>query len=471
MKKYVFLFLVWSCQLGFSQNEQVGLSLSLDEYLAYVKLYHPVARQAELRLSEAQAERLKAKGFFDPKLKADYKEKEFKDSEYYSIFNAGLSIPVWFGLDINAGFERNEGVFLNPERNVPADGLYKAGVSLPLGQGLFINDRMAAVKQAKLIQKLNKAERDLQINDILYLATQAYVDWYMASQEVEIFSEFVANAKIRFNGIKERALQGDLPSIDTLEAKIIVQNRALSLEQANLKRNQSRLELSNFLWFENNTPLEVNKDVLPEPLTQVEVDEILGTNLIQIDDVNLEGHPLLEFLSTNVESLAIERRLAAENLKPVLDVQYQFLSAQPDQYDTFTTSNYQAGISFSIPIFLRKERGELKLAKIRKQDAEMELDFQTLQLKNKLEAAQQEIISFGQQRNQIEEISNNFSSLLSAEERKFQLGESSVFLINAREQKLIDAQLKLIKATARLLKSKARIFNLLANDLVEDNND
>ncbi|MFO7701777.1 MAG: TolC family protein, partial [Psychroflexus maritimus] len=126
---------------------------------------------------------------------------------------------------------------------------------------------------------------------------------------------------------------------------------------------------------------------------------------------------------------------------------------------------------FSIPIFLRKERGELKLAKIRKQDAEMELDFQTLQLKNKLEAAQQEIISFGQQRNQIEEISNNFSSLLSAEERKFQLGESSVFLINAREQKLIDAQLKLIKATARLLKSKARIFNLLANDLVEDNND
>lgn len=468
MKKYFFFLFLLVSQLHTAQEEQVGMSLSLDEYLAYVKLYHPVARQAELRLSAAQAERLRAKGFFDPTIKADYKEKEFNESDYYNIFDAGLSIPVWFGLDIKAGFEKNEGVFLNPERNVPADGLYKAGVSLPLGQGLFINDRMAAVKQAKLIQKLNKAERDLQINDILFTATLAYIDWYMANREVEIFSEFVDNARIRFEGIKESALQGDIPIIDTLEAKIIVQNRELSLEQASLKRTQSRLEISNFLWFENNTPLQVNPGVLPEEITQDEVDEILGTNLIQMEEVDLDNHPLLEFLSTNVESLDIERRLAAENLKPVLDVNYNLLSAQPDQYDTFTTSNYQAGISFSIPIFLRKERGELKLAKIRKQDAEMEYDFQTLQLKNRLEAAQQEIISFGTQRNQINQIKTNFSDLLTAEERKFRVGESSVFLINAREQQLIDAQLNLIQATARLLQSKARLFNLLANDLTTD---
>ncbi len=468
MRTYFFLIFLLICQLQQAQEEQIGISLSLDEYLAYVKLYHPVARQAELRLSAAQAERLRARGFFDPTVKADYKEKEFNESDYYNIFNAGLSIPVWFGLDINAGFENNEGVFLNPERNVPDGGLYKAGVSLPLGQGLFINDRMAAVKQAKLIQKLNKAERDLQINDILFTATLAYIDWYRANQEVQIFSEFVDNARIRFEGIKESALQGDIPVIDTLEAKIIVQDRELNLEQASLRRTQSRLEIANFLWFENNTPLQVNPGVLPEDITQEEVDEILGTNLIQVEEMDLDNHPLLEFLSTNVESLDIERRLAAENLKPVLDVSYNFLSTQPDQFETYTTNNYQAAVTFSIPVFLRKERGELKLAKIRKQDAEMEYDFQTLQLRNRLEAAQQEIISFGDQRNQIDQIAVNFSQLLSAEEQKFQVGESSVFLINAREQQLIDAQLNLIQATARLLQSKARMFNLLANDLATE---
>ncbi len=466
MSKYLIytLFLLFSFQ-SFSQDANLGMGMSLNELLGYVKAYHPVARQAELKITEAQAKLMRARGNFDPKIGANLDQKEFNDSDYFQLFDAGLTIPVWFGLDVKAGYERNEGVFLNPERMVPDDGLFKAGISLPIGQGLFINDRMATLKQAKLVQTLNEAQRDLQVNEILFQATNAYVNWLQAKKEVVLFEDFLANAKIRFEGIKESALQGQIPIIDTTEAKIIVQSRELGLEQAQLSFTQRRLELSNFLWIDDEVPLEITSEIIPEEINPEELDEVLGTNLIMLENFDVQNHPLLRFIEVNIESLDIERRLAAERLKPVLDVQYNFLSETPNQFNSFTPNNYQAGISFSMPLFLRKERGDLKLAKLRIQDATLEYDFVNFELKNNINLAQQEIVSFQKQFNTSASIARDFTTLLNAEERKFSFGESSVFLINAREQQLIEARLSEIRAIARWHQSKAKLFRLLANQL------
>jgi outer membrane protein TolC len=466
MSKYLIytLFLLFSFQ-SFSQDANLGMGMSLNELLGYVKAYHPVARQAELKITEAQAKLMRARGNFDPKIGANLDQKEFNDSDYFQLFDAGLTIPVWFGLDVKAGYERNEGVFLNPERMVPDDGLFKAGISLPIGQGLFINDRMATLKQAKLVQTLNEAQRDLQVNEILFQATNAYVNWLQARKEVVLFEDFLANAKIRFEGIKESALQGQIPIIDTTEAKIIVQSRELGLEQAQLSFTQHRLELSNFLWIDDEVPLEIIPEIIPEEINPEELDEVLGTNLIMLENFDVQNHPLLRFIEVNIESLDIERRLAAERLKPVLDVQYNFLSETPNQFNSFTPNNYQAGISFSMPLFLRKERGDLKLAKLRIQDATLEYDFVNFELKNNINLAQQEIVSFQKQFNTSASIARDFTTLLNAEERKFSFGESSVFLINAREQQLIEARLSEIRAIARWHQSKAKLFRLLANQL------
>lgn len=463
----VFFFLgIFSLQAQDETLQEENPDLSLQEFLAYVKLYHPIVQQAELKISQAEAKLMKARGNFDPKITSDFTNKDFKNTEYFQLFNAGLSIPVWFGLDIKAGYETAQGSFLNPERTVPDDGLYKVGISLPVGQGLFINERMATLKNAKIIQNLNRAERDLKVNEVLYKATLAYIDWYQANKGVEIFEEFLSNAEIRFQGIKQRALQGDIPIIDTLEAKIIVQDRDFSLEKARLKLTQTRLKLSNFLWLDNGVPLQLEPSVFPAELDEVIMDNVLGINLLQMDLYNVEQHPLMQFLQFSIETLEIDRRLAAERLKPVLDVQYNLLNEQADQFNDYTPNNFQAGISFSMPLFLRKERGDLRLAKLKLQDAELQYDFQNLELRNQIDAAQEGINSFGRQLEIIDEIATNFGTLLTAEERKFSFGESSVFLINAREQKLIDAKLKQIQANARLFESKALLFNLLASEII-----
>jgi hypothetical protein len=115
-------------------------------------------------------------------------------------------------------------------------------------------------------------------------------------------------------------------------------------------------------------------------------------------------------------------------------------------------------------LFLRKERGDLKLAKIKVNEAELDLDFETLQLQNKIQASRSEILSYNAQLIIFKSIVQDNSDLLRAEERKFSFGESSVFLINFREVGLIDARVKEIKAFELLLKSKADLFNVLIND-------
>ncbi len=61
----------------------------------------------------------------------------------------------------------------------------------------------------------------------------------------------------------------------------------------------------------------------------------------------------------------------------------------------------------------------------------------------------------------IEDIVADYQTMLSAEERKFEVGESSVFLINAREQKLIEATLKANTVGIKYLNANATLFNSL----------
>ena len=56
----------------------------------------------------------------------------------------------------------------------------------------------------------------------------------------------------------------------------------------------------------------------------------------------------------------------------------------------------------------------------------------------------------------------DYERMLQAEERKFQLGESSLFLVNSRESKLIDGQLKAIEIQNKFFSTKAKLFNSLA---------
>ncbi|TRO67516.1 TolC family protein [Christiangramia sabulilitoris] len=458
MRKFqIIICLVFAPFLVFSQ-EVDSTFLKLDDYLEMVKKYHPVVRQARLITEQGESNLLRARGAFDPKVEAGYDRKDFKDTEYFDIFNATFKIPTWYGIELKAKFENNQGVFLNPQNTVPDNGLLAAGISIPVGQGLFINERMAALKQAKIFRDQSEAEQQLAVNEILFDASTAYFDWFTSYNELKIYQNFIENAERRYQGILKSHEAGDKPAIDTLEANIQIQDRKLSLEQARLDLYKASLKLATFLWTDNNTPLEIREDVYPEASFFEEMKDYLRS----LDEDLIVSHPKIQSLGYKIEMLEYERRLKANKLLPELNLEYNYLSGDPEVLNSFVNDNYKFGFSFSVPLFLRKERGDLQLTRLKLENAEFELVNSELELRNKILALERQFSSYLDQLQLVEDLVQSYTRMLSAEERKLELGESSVFLVNTREKNLISAKLKEISLKQKLLNTRADLYRVLA---------
>lgn len=461
MKKYLFLMCFFSIISTYSQDLNSKI-MSLEEYLGYVKQFHPIVKQVDLVIAESEAKLLKSRGAFDPKLEVDYDKKQFKGTEYYNKLNATFKVPTWYGIELKANFEENSGFFLNPEANVPVDGLYSVGVSVSLAKGLLMNERMSMLKQAKFFKDQAKADRQLLVNKVLFDASKTYFKWLQSYNEKEVYNSFLQNAELRFNGVKRSFYEGERASIDTLEAGITVNNRKLNLERANIKYIKSTLELSNFLWLENNIPIELQDEIKPDSTTFEKIDLVLNINSFQLDSLNINEHPKLISLDNKFRGLNIQKRLKKNNLLPQVDLEYNFVTQTPEFINSLDQNQYKGGVKVKFPLFLRKERGDLKLAKLKLKDVEYEIASTKVTLTNKIESIFREINSLERQQGYANNMVNDYQTLLTAEERKFFLGESSIFLVNSRESKLIDSKLKAIKVVNEFLTSKANLVNTLA---------
>lgn len=340
--KYVIAFLWFSC-FCVGQNSNLK-ELSYNEYLGFVKKYHPLVKSANLGISAAQANLMMARGGFDPKIEIDYDKKQFKDKEYYSLLNSSFKIPTWYGIEVKAGFDNNEGMYLNPENTVPNRGLTSLGINVPLGQGLLINQRMSDLKKAKIQLKLSQAERKLNAIAVLYDASLAYFNWKRNYSEVKLYESYLKNAELRYNGIRSLIRNGDKPSIDSVEAKIIVRNRLLSLEDSKLKLAKSKLELANFLWLENDVPMELQDDITPEENLENTIQQTLKTNELLVDQPSIENHPKINSLQNKIALLDVERKLKANSLLPKIDIGYHYLS-EPNYWNTTNFNNYKVGLN------------------------------------------------------------------------------------------------------------------------------
>ena len=160
--------------------------------------------------------------------------------------------------------------------------------------------------------------------------------------------------------------------------------------------------------------------------------------------------------------LKVDRKLKANALLPKLDLSYNYLS-EPSYIDNYRFEDYKIGVNFAFPIFLRKERGSLKLADLKIQDSEFGLQFERKNLENKITAQQQEIVSLAKQQDYNNKLVKDFTTLLNAEDRLFEMGESSLFVINSRENSLVSSQLNEIALENRYLNAIIGLYKTIAN--------
>jgi outer membrane protein TolC len=463
----IWLLLMLMTTNGIAQTTPVNDTakiFALEDLQLLVFRYHPIVKQAALLSETARANVLQSLGYFDPALKAGFARKLFGNTEYYNNWNSELKIPLWLaGADLKVGYDRSVGDYTNPQTRTSPEGLSGVGLSIPLGQGLIIDARRSTLRQSRIMVQYAEAEQLKQINTAWYTVVKDYWNWYYTFREYALLTEGVELAERRFRALSRQTAIGDKPVIDSVEAYITVQERLIQKEKTRIELQNARLILSNHLWSEQGQPLELPADATPQGID----DSIIRPRQATLDTLigqAATAHPELVKLRTKGGQLAIERSYRQEMLKPKLNVSGTLISNRtsfrgnvPDYYD-FNWSNYKLGVEFAFPLFLRAERGKLREVKIKQRELDYDLQQTGREIRNNILAAYNDLTAYSSQLEvQVQSIRNQ-QTLLKGETQKFDLGESTLFLINSRETKLIDMKIKRESMIAGYQKSLAELY-------------
>jgi outer membrane protein TolC len=436
---------------------QGPMVFTIDDFFTQILQHHPVAKQAGLLSDAARQELRIARGLLDPRVNSRVYRKELGGTNYFTLWDNTLRIPVWYGTDIKAGYERNTGFNVNGESFTPAAGLTYVGISVPLGQGLIIDARRATIRQAQLMGPLAEAEQISLINKLLLQGGKDYIDWMFTYYKRQLLEQGYELALFRFNAVKERVRFGDLSAIDSVEAKIEMQNRRVLMRQAQVEYQNASLVVSNYLWTADDTPVEVTPEMVPT-LTRLEEMVPTPVELEKMVETAQNNHPDILKTQIKLQQLDIERRWLVDNFKPRLNVDYNLIQRGfPIQGESlsqgFLANNYKFGATLGFPLFLRTERGKLQLNKVKINDTKFNLQQAGREINNQILAQYNEVLVLEEILVMQKEMVANTEVMRDGEQKLFENGESSLFLINTREMNLINNQIKLYELKGKKAKT------------------
>lgn len=436
---------------------------TLENFYQLVIQRHPVVKQASLLSEVAKQELRLARGSFDPELEAEYLLKHYDNTTYYRLFDGAVKFPTRSPVQPVVGLERNTGAHVNEENYISPEFDYSqmyAGITIPLGRGLFTDERRTALRQAELFGDMIEAEQVKLINKLLLDAAKDYWQWYftyynylLATNNARIAQEIFERVKLNFEG-------GEIAPIDTVQSKITLLERQVDRQEALAEFMNSTLTLSTYLWDSLMLPLELSLN--HAPVAEPEIIILSENTLEELIGRAKNNHPDLRSLSVKLEQLEFDRRFASEYIKPKLDVSYYMLNQPltPEGLNsTFALNkNYKLGIDLSFSLFLRKERAKLAQTELKINTTIFDRDIAMRKIINDINTAHTLLLNNGIVLEQQREMVENYRRLLAAELVNLENGESDLFKINIQQEKLFNAHSKLIKVMADYEKQKALLY-------------
>ena len=454
--KYGLLFTVVSITVSVKGQDSLK-TLSAKQVMEIVKQFHPVAKQADIFIEKAKADVTIAKGLFDPVFKNESAQKTFDGIDYYYYNRPELSIPTWFGVEVSAGLE-----FLSGNRTDPMDTKGETsyfGISVPLAKNLLMDKRRAALQTTKIFREASNVEKRNLLNNLLLDVMKTYWSWVQQYQVYKIITDAVKVNEKRVELVNMVFRLGDRPAIDTTEALTQLQNFELLKSQAWLDFQNTGLELSVYLWTVNVEPYNLPVNVIPNE--DLQLSSIAAASIPELNsllDAARKNHPELVIYNYKLDVLGVEKKLKFQELLPTVNFRYNQLGKGYDVLKTATgplfENNYQYGLSFGIPLRLSQGRGEYRKAKLKITETQLQQNQKQWQIENKVKSYYNELITLKSQVALQEKAYNNFMVLQRGEEIRFQAGESSLFLINARENKTLEALQKLQELKTKYFKTE-----------------
>ena len=457
-KSKITLIFFFNLSIAIAQSN--SKTLSKDAFIVIVKKYHPILQQAKIDTEIASANVRESRGAFDPTIQSNFEEKTFDNENYYSYINTSLTIPTWYGIDLKLGLEEVLGDKSDPEYTLGQTSF--AGVKIGVNELIF-DKRRAALRQAQAISKMTLADQQLTTNDLIFEAIDAYWKWALDYQLLQIVNEAIRVNQDRLRFVKLEFELGSRPAIDTTEISAQLYSFYQLKQERLLNFTNSGLILSTYLWTENNVPFDWKNDVFPD--SSLVLSEISALNLPEINSFleNITStHPKLIGLNYKINVLEIEKKLKSQLILPKLSLNGNILNkgydAPNEINQAFVEENYKIGFNFSLPLFLRESRGAYRAANLKLQSTQIENKYTITIIENKIKSYFNESFALAEQIKTTELVLDLYKKVYQGERIKFENGESTLFLLNTRENKVYETNSKIYELKAKLNKSIAGIY-------------
>ncbi len=425
--------------------------LSLGQVLASVERHHPTVAIARAGVSAAEGERLAAEGGFDLTLTG---QGWGAPVGYYDWARADVALtqptPLW-GATVYAGWRIGRGGDI-PDyygNHETLDlGEVRAGVTVPLWRDGPIDARRARLWRAEHATRAEQAGLEARMLRLRLDAAQAFWAWVAAGQKYRVAEALLDLAETRDAQIAARVAAGAIPPIESLENRRVIVARRTSLVATRRSLERAAIALSMFYRSDDGaprlpSPRRVPIETASPPAFAVEIPrEVRGA---------WERRPETE----RYRALVARQRVAvdhAENqLAPRIDVSLgasvDLGAAQtPARQDVLGQPVLEGGVLVSLPFQLREARGgiQARRAELGALEAEAQLlrDAITTEVRDAASAvrAAEQGVALATEAAEVAE------AVAEAERRRFELGDTQLFVVNLREEAAAAARAVLVDA-------------------------
>ncbi len=424
--------------------------LLLDDVLRQVQGNYPKLSAADAERRTAAAKLREKQGFFDPVLTGGSEFTRFPDSDKlgalksFSATFAGVEFLTPYGIKVITGGRRHDGSVKSPLSPTGSTGEYFVGVKLPLLAGAGINEKSAALRQSRLGVPLADSEFDLTRIEVLLKAANVYWDWVAAGRRVDVARNLLGLARVRAQAVRERAELGDLPLIDVTEANQEVQRRIEGLQKSEREWQKETFKLSVFLWNADGTPMPLptlaNLPPATPPAGALEDERVEDGRSLA-----LERRPELQALTLAQRFTRVSLDLARNQRLPAID-----LSLAPGVDTGFggAGGTLKAGVSVGLPLRQRTAEGRIQEARLKLEKLELDQQLERQRIVTEVADAASAVRQAYQRYVAAAEELSLARRLEQGERDRFDLGDSTLFLVNQRERATAEAAVKVITIQA-----------------------
>jgi outer membrane protein TolC len=327
-------------------------------------------------------------------------------------------------------------------------GEIRAGVSVPLWRNGPIDRRRASIRRAELGQRIASLSTEQQKIEAARAAAHRYWEWVAAGARVAIARDWYEIAKTRDAALGERAARGDIPAFEQLENRRTLIQREGAVVAATRSLEQAAIELSMYLRDARGEPVLASSSRLPPAFPDAA--EPSGMNVEASIERAHGARPEPARLSAQREQFDVERRFAENQMVPGIDLSLvgakDLGSATAGMTEKQGAPRLEVGLTIDIPIPNRAARGRVAAARA---GAE-KVDVQARLVRDRIAADVRDAASASRAARLRVDVAHrevaDAEELEAGERRRFELGDSTLLIVNLREQATAEARIREVDA-------------------------